>query len=100
MKKSVYDQCRLRYWEPGDRIQPLGTKGSKSMQDYFVDKKVPRPFRRYVPLLCIGEKVVWAIGIGASEEARISPGDNAVLLRYEGFLPGAANCPPVQHHDR
>ena len=100
MKKSVFDQCRLRFLQPGDRIHPLGAKGSKSMQDYFVDKKVPRPFRQYVPLLCIGEKVIWAIGIGASEEARVSPGDNAVLLRYEGFLPGAANCPPVQYHDR
>jgi tRNA(Ile)-lysidine synthase len=99
MKKSVYDQCRLRDWEPGDRIHPLGAKGSKSMQDYFVDKKLPRPFRRYVPLLCIGSQVVWAIGTGASEEARVSPGDDAVLLTYEGFLPGAASCPPVQNND-
>ena len=100
MKKSVYEQCRLRYWEPGDRIHPLGAKGSKSMQDYFVDKKIPRPFRRYVPLLCAEKKVVWAIGVGASEEARVSPGDDAVLLSYEGFPPGENPCPPVPHHDR
>ena len=90
MKKSVYGQCRLRYWEPGDRIHPLGAKGSKSLQDYFVDKKLPRPFRKYVPLLCIGAQVVWAIGLGVGEEARVSPGDGAVLLKYEGFLPGDA----------
>ncbi len=100
MKKNVYDQCRLRRLAPGDRIRPLGAKGSKSMQDYFVDKKIPRPFRRYVPLLCIGSQVVWAIGVGASEEARVSPGDNAVLLQYEGFLPGAATSPPVYNNDR
>ncbi len=93
IKKSVYGQCRLRDWEPGDRIHPLGAKGSKSMQDYFVDKKIPRPFRRYVPLLCIGSQVVWAIGAGAGEEARVSPGDDAILLRYEGFLPGDAAMP-------
>ena len=100
MKKSVYEQCCLRFAQPGDRIHPLGAKGSKSMQDYFVDKKIPRPFRRYIPLLCVGEKVVWAIGTGASEEARVSTGDDAVLLVYEGFLPGAAPCPPVQNNDR
>lgn len=100
IKRSVFEQCRQRNWEPGDRIHPLGAKGSKSMQDYFVDKKLPRPFRRYVPLLCMGEKVVWAVGVGASEEARVCPGDDALLLRYEGFLPGAANCPPVQNNDR
>lgn len=100
MKKSVYEQCCLRFMQPGDRMHPLGAKGSKSMQDYFVDKKIPRPFRRYMPLLCVGNRVVWAIGAGASEEARVSPGDDAVLLTYEGFLPGAASCPPVQNNDR
>ena len=100
MKKSLYGQCSLRFVQPGDRIHPLGGAGGKSMQDYFVDKKVPRPFRRYIPLLCAGEKVVWAIGVGASEEARVSPGDDAVLLFYEGFLPGEKSCPPVQHNDR
>ncbi len=93
MKRSVYEQCALRYAQPGDRIRPLGAKGTKSMQDYFVDKKVPRPFRRYVPLLCTGQMVVWAVGVGPAEEARVSPGDDAVLLRYEGFLPGGALHP-------
>lgn len=100
MKKSVYERCRLRFLQPGDRIHPLGANGSKSMQDYFVDKKVPHPFRRYVPLLCIGAKVIWAIGVGAAEDARVSPGDDAVLLCYEGFLPGEKSCPPVQNNDR
>ena len=87
VRSAVYAQCELRFLRPGDRIHPLGAKGTKSMQDYFVDKKVPRPFRRHVPLLCIGQRVVWAIGVGAGEEARVSPGDEAVLLSYEGFLP-------------
>ena len=100
IKKSVYEQCRLRFSQPGDRIHPLGAKGSKSMQDYFVDKKIPRPFRRYMPLLCIGAKVIWAIGVGVGEEARVSRGDDAVLLRYEGFLPGETSCLPVQKNER
>lgn len=88
IKKRVYAQCELRFLRPGDRIHPLGASGSKSMQDYFVDKKVPRPFRHCVPLLCIGQQVVWAIGVGPGEEARVSPGDDAALLRYEGLIPG------------
>ena len=88
MRRSMYEQCELRFLRPGDRIHPLGSKGTKSMQDYFVDKKVPRPFRKYIPLLCIGSRVVWAVGVGVGEEARVNPGDEAVLLRYEGFIPG------------
>jgi tRNA(Ile)-lysidine synthase len=88
MRRSMYEQCELRFLRPGDRIHPLGSKGAKSMQNYFVDKKVPRPFRKYIPLLCIGSRVVWAVGVGVGEEARVNPGDEAVLLRYEGFIPG------------
>ena len=86
--RAVYAACVLRTWQPGDRIRPLGAKGGKSLQDYFMDKKVPRPFRSHIPLLCSGQQVVWAIGIGPGEEARVSPGDDAVLLTYDGFLPG------------
>ena len=88
MRRGVYEHCELRFLRPGDRILPLGSKGTKSMQDYFVDKKVPRPFRKYIPLLCIDSQVIWAVGVGVGEEARVSPGDEAVLLHYEGFIPG------------
>lgn len=88
LPRKIYQQCALRAWETGDVIHPLGAKGVKSMQDYFVDKKIPQPFRRHVPLLCAGKRVVWAIGVGVGEEARVNPGDDAVMLRYDGFLPG------------
>ena len=87
LPRSIYEQCELRYGKPGDKIHPLGGPGTKSMQDYWVDKKIDQPFRKYMPLLCIGSQVIWAIGAGAGEEARVRPGDDAVLLRYEGFLP-------------
>ena len=85
--------CTLRAWQPGDVIRPLGAGGKKSMQDYFVDKKVPRPFRGHVPLLCAGSRVIWAIGVGPGEEARVSPGSDAVLLAWNGFLPGDKPAP-------
>ncbi len=89
MPRRVYEKCVLRTRRPGDVIRPLGGPGHKSLQDYFTDKKVPRPFRPYVPLLCDGSRVIWAMGVGPGEEARVTDdtGD-AVLLRYTGFLPG------------
>ena len=88
MPRSVYEQCRLRFRQPGDRICPLGAPGDKSLQDYWVDRRVDRPFRPYLPLLCHGGRVIWSVGVGCAEEARVRPGDDAVLLRYEGYLPG------------
>ena len=87
LPRTIYEQCELRFGQPGDQIHPLGGPGIKSMQDYWVDKKIDQPFRRFMPLLCIGSRVIWAIGAGVGEEARVHPWDDAVLLRYEGFLP-------------
>ncbi len=86
--KAMFSQAQLRFRQPGDRIYPLGGKGEKSLQDYLVDRKIDQPFRDYVPLLCRGNRVLWAIGIGPGEEARVTPETDAVLLQYRGFLPG------------
>ena len=85
--------CALRFRQPGDCIRPLGGPGDKSLQDYFTDRKVPRPFRDYVPLLCRGKRVLWAVGVGPGEEARTAPGVPAEMAVYTGFLPG--EFPPL-----
>ena len=85
--KSLLEGCELRFRRPGDRIHPLGAKGEKSLQDYWTDKKIDAPFREHLPLLCKGNKVLWSIGVGPGEEARIHEGENILLLKYDGALP-------------
>jgi tRNA(Ile)-lysidine synthase len=52
----------VRSWQPGDRIKTTG--GTKSLQDLFTDRKVPREQRRQVPVVerdgevvCVGDLV-------------------------------------------
>ena len=52
----------LRSFRPGDRIRPLGMKGSKKLKDYFIDKKVPRYMRGEIPLVISGDDVLWVAG--------------------------------------
>ena len=85
---SLPDGLTLRFREAGDRIWPLGAKGAKSLQDYLVDRKVDRPLRDHLPLLCRGREVWWVIGVGPGEQMRVRPGEPAILLRYTGVLPG------------
>jgi tRNA(Ile)-lysidine synthase len=71
----------VRYRRPGDRLRPLGLGGRKSLQDLFVDRKVPRAERDRVPVVTDREgRIVWVAGHGISEEFRVTPGTTSVLL--------------------
>ncbi len=72
----------LRTRRPGDRIRPLGC-GDRLLSDYLIDRKVDRPLRDAIPLVAVGGRVHWVIGHGISGEAALTPGCEAVALRFE-----------------
>jgi len=45
--KSLY----VRRWKFGDRFQPAGMKGSKKLQDFFTDQKIPQLQREHIPII-------------------------------------------------
>lgn len=66
-------QVEIRCWREGDRMQPLGLGGTKSLQDLFTDQGVPRSLRRRLPVLVAGDRIAWVAGVAVSDEFRISP---------------------------
>jgi tRNA(Ile)-lysidine synthase len=72
----------LRTRKPGDRIRPLGC-GDRLLSDYLTDRKLDRPLRDATPLVAVGGRVHWVIGHGISAEAALTPGCEAVELRFE-----------------
>lgn len=60
----------LRYWQEGDRIQPLGMEGSKLLSDFFIDQKINVLDKHQIPLLCKGNEVLWVCGVRVSERLR------------------------------
>jgi tRNA(Ile)-lysidine synthase len=52
----VAGPATVRAWQPGDRIKTSG--GTKSLQDLFTDRKIPREERRRVPVVEAGGEVV------------------------------------------
>lgn len=87
LNKKALEGAVLRTRAEGDRISPLGMRGSKSLSDYFTDMKVDRPMRDVVPLLAKGNEVLWAIGHGISRECAVKDGGEAVriICEYEGW---------------
>ena len=84
--------CRVtvRSRRHGDRFQPLGMRESKSLQDFFVDAKVPRADRDGAPLLLADGEIIWVVGHRLGERAKVRDGAPEAL-RVE-FIPrnGAA----------
>jgi tRNA(Ile)-lysidine synthase len=57
----------VRAWREGDRMRPAGLGGSKSLQDLFTDRKVPRALRRTLPVVEAGGEIVWVAGVAVDE---------------------------------
>ena len=57
---------------PGDRFSPLGMNGSKKLQDFFIDAKVPWEEREKIPIVESGNKIIWVAGMRVDNQARVT----------------------------
>jgi tRNA(Ile)-lysidine synthase len=69
----------VRTIRPGDRFRPLGMKGHKKVSEYLSDRKVPRPLRDEVLLLCDRLGPVWLVGYEIAERAKVDDKTRRVL---------------------
>jgi tRNA(Ile)-lysidine synthase len=70
----------VRPWRDGDRMRPVGLGGSKSLQDLFTDRKVPRALRRTLPVVEADGEIVWVAGV-ALDERFAAPGPVGLSAR-------------------
>jgi tRNA(Ile)-lysidine synthase len=71
----------VRAWREGDRMRPAGLGGTKSLQDLFTDRKVPRALRRTLPVVESEGEIVWVAGVAVDERfaAGEGSGDEVAL---------------------
>ncbi len=65
---------RLGYRRPGLTMRPQGGRGTRKLQDIFVDARVPREERDTWPLVFAAEKLAWVPGIAIDSDLATSPG--------------------------
>ncbi|MGH2955874.1 MAG: tRNA lysidine(34) synthetase TilS, partial [Solirubrobacterales bacterium] len=70
---SLGEGLVVRTWREGDRMRPVGLGGSKSLQDLFTDRKVPRSLRHTLPVITSGGRIAWIAGVAVSEEFAAPP---------------------------
>jgi tRNA(Ile)-lysidine synthase len=71
--EALGDELVVRTWREGDRMRPLGMEGTKSLQDLFTDRGVPRSLRHRLPIVTAAGRVVWVAGVAVSEDFRLGP---------------------------
>jgi len=80
-RDRVQGSLVVRNRRPGDRFHPVGLGGSKKLQDLFVDRKLPRAERDWVPLVVDQtDRIVWVAGYGIDEAFRVTDPSQAVLV--------------------
>jgi tRNA(Ile)-lysidine synthase len=64
---ALGSSATVRAWREGDRMRPVGLGGTKSLQDLFTDRKVPRALRHTLPVIESGGEIVWVAGVALDE---------------------------------
>ena len=71
----------VRTWTAGERFRPLGMTGTKKLQDFFVDRKVPRECRGAVPIVAdAADRVVWVAGHAIAGDFRVTRATSDVVI--------------------
>jgi tRNA(Ile)-lysidine synthase len=66
--RTIPERLLLRGWKPGDRYCPVGHAGDWKLKELFQRKRVPSWRRPFWPILCIGDKILWARDFGPAAE--------------------------------
>ena len=76
---------RLGYRTPGLTMRPVGGRGTRKLQDIFVDARVPREDRDAWPLVFAGDSLAGVPGIAVSAELATRAGEPSLHVTVSGI---------------
>lgn len=69
----------MRSWKNGDRIKPLGMKGSKLVSNVLTDSKVSFIAKEKIVVLTWEDEILWIVGIRSSRHGKVTSSTNQLL---------------------
>lgn len=85
---SLVAEATFRFRQDGDTFAPIGMEGTQKLKHTLQAAGIDRPFRDLLPVLAIGSRVLWIVGIKAGRDAAITANTHrAVRIDYHGDLP-------------
>lgn len=68
-----------RNFVQGDRIHPIGMRGTRKVHDLFVDRKLPKASRGRFPVIMVGDTIAWLPGLVRGDCALVSKATETAL---------------------
>ena len=84
-RKAYFDADKMmgepfvRKWKTGDRMKPIGMKGSKLISDILSDAKASYQQKEDCLVVFSGNEIIWCVGYRISRIANASKGFNQIL---------------------
>jgi tRNA(Ile)-lysidine synthase len=75
----------IGYRTPGLTMKPAGGRGTRKLQDIFVDARVPREDRDVWPLVLAGDALVFVPGVAVSAEHAARAGEPSLHVTVSGI---------------
>ena len=69
----------VRNRQSGDVFKPFKSNGTKKLKEYFIDEKVPKEIRSSIPLIAVGQEIIWIIGNKTSDNYKVTDNTKFIL---------------------
>jgi len=80
--KKVGGKLSVRPRKTADRFIPLGMDQLKKVGEYMIDTKIPRTWRKRVPVVCSPEQIIWIAGYRIDDRVKVT-NETRQVLRLE-----------------
>jgi len=73
------DNLVVRNRKPSDRFCPLGMSHPKKLGEFMIDAKIPRLWRKRVPIVSSPQQIIWVVGWRIDDRAKVTENTKRVL---------------------
>ncbi len=78
------DKLVVRSRKPSDRFYPLGMSQPKKLGEFMIDTKIPRLWRKRVPIVSSPQQIIWVVGWRIDARVKVTENTKQVLcLKFE-----------------
>jgi len=87
-RNAARGELRIRPWNEGERMRPLGMAGRKKISDLLQEHRVPASARSRVPIVVDDDGPLWLVGLCRDERTRLLPSTTRGITLLVDVHPG------------